>query len=757
MTRVRVTLADPFGVVQASKTVDVINYEINRELNAASSWNMQFPCNVTLAGQVRARWRVSLEEEGRVEYLLRDAIVTTRTFNVGRNGSGILSLTGGTKLIDMAAENTHVGLEYTGATSMQAIANSLTGETVVAPARAATAFPKIKFNDVSKLAAFVGACEMARFNFRENFDGTFELTDKDDVPDSGYKAVIASYAGPDYATAGARGLALIAGTPQIGHDGSNLATRITGWGTDFDGSQLTLQSATTTGPYAVSSGTSPNGETYWYLKDAAAELIYNVVERPLVRSDVKNPNNDSASRIEAANVLYAYVANELIKRRSETVSFASNFANGNEIDALPGSRIHVLFKGFSVTADGELLWQDIDRAFLVVKRKDSSVRSGVRQVGFTFAAPEEELTIPSAPTAHPISEPPGEVPDPPDPIDPETYYSDPVEEAATTEEEVPPWPDVPNAPAFGTPIAEMLKDHMLGRGPLQPCCADGGHDKSGGETPPPFDLRRHCAVAWSAVAVQDFRFVEKWGLGWADPGLGDPSGAINPSTDRGIIVLVSSSAEPNLVVSGASQQLLFADDRDTPANFGGDGHTWWKFYYIQPTADFIDFAGTTGVTRNCTFMRASSDLPDRGVGGIEIQFTHDVQYNGSMFGHATEVASVNQSSIYTDLVWMYVNSVYRSIDSITFDKVFHHSTPGIFNHDYFRDNSEFVTFTPGGGAESATDWMQEDTEDDMFGGHSITCTFTADAVADTFPGACRILALACSARMRILCLESLLA
>lgn len=756
MPRTRVTLTDPFGVVQASIYVDVMNYEINRELNAASAWTMQFPCTVSLATQVRARWRVSLEEEGRVAYLLKDAIVTTRTFNVSRSGSGVLSLTGGTKLIDMAADNTHVGLAYTGATSMQAIANALTGETVTAPARAATTFPKITFNDVSKLAAFVGAAEMARFNFRENFDGTFELTDKDDVPDSGYKAVIASHAGPDYASAGARGLALIAGTPMIGHDGSNLATRITGFGTDFDGSQLTLEHATRTDPYAVQSGTSPDGSTYWYLKDALAETIYNVVERPLVRSDVKNPNDDATSRSEAANVLYAFVANELLKRRSEIVSFASNFANGNEIDALPGSRIHILFKGFSVTPDGELLWQDIDRAFLVIKRKDSSIRSGIRQVGFTFAAPEEELSIPSAPTAHPIAEPPGEVPDPPEPIDPNEPVDDPSS-GDEGEKDVPPWPDVPGAPSFGTPVGEMLKDHMLGRGPLQPCCADPGHDKHGGEHPPPFDLRRACAVPFAAAATQNFRFVEKWGLGWADPGVGDPSGALDPNTDRGVVVLQSSSADPVLVVSGATSQLLWARHSARPANFGGDGDAWWRIYYVIPTAATIDFAGTTGVSRNCTFMRAGANLPSLGIfnDGMEMQFTADLEYSGSHFGHAVEVATANQSSIYGDLVWMFVNSEYRSIDDLAFTKEF--NAPAIpFNHDYFRFNSEFVALTPGGGDGSAIDWMF-DTKDDAFGSHSVTCRFTADATdLGTFPGACRVLAVCASLRLRALCHNSLL-
>lgn len=746
MARLKITLANPFGVVQASPIVDVIDYEINRGINEASSWSLQFPCTVALASQVRARWRVTMQEEGNPNNLLTGGIVTTRTFKVFRNGSGVLALTGGTKAIDMAATNTHVGLAYDGSQSIQAIANSLTGETVAAPAGATGRFPVIKFNDVTILAALLGAAEMARYNVRENFDGTFELTDKDDVPDSGYSFVLASHAGPDYASAGARGLALIAGTPQIGHDGSNLATRITAFGTDFDGSQLTLEHSSYTLPYAIQSGASPDGSTYWYLKDALSETIYDVIERPYVRSDVKNPNDDPTSRQEAANVLYAYAANELLKRRSETVSFATNLANGNEIDALPGSRARVLFKGIARTPDGELMWQDIDRQFLVVKRKDASIRGGVRQVSFTLATPEEELSIPSMPAAHPISEPPGEVPDPPDPIDPD----EPPEESGDSDKEVPGIPDVPNVPniPFGTPVADMLRDSMLGRGPLQPCCADQGADPTGGATPPPFDISRGCVIPWISAAVQTFRFVEKWGGVWADPGLGD--GQLHHETDRAIVTLVSSSAPVTCICSGAEVQLLAAYDSNTPANFGGDGHTWYAFYFITPTADTIDFAGTTGAFREVTFFRAAETIF-----GIQRQFTLDHQYSGAHHNQAIEIAVANQAAIFGDIVWNYINSVYRSIDNLSFTKEFN-CTAIPFNHDYFRFNSEFVTFTPSGGDQSATDWMY-DTKDDSFLGHSVTCRFTAEADDNgTFPDSTRVFALNASLGLRAFCEQHLL-
>jgi hypothetical protein len=318
-------------------------------------------------------------------------------------------------------------------------------------------------------------------------------------------------------------------------------------------------------------------------------------------------------------------------------------------------------------------------------------------------------------------------------------------------------PTVPLDPG----VTKMLMEMMHGQGSYQPCCADN-HTTKGPPAGPPDptndpgipDPIRACYVPFSAGAVQTFRFVEKWGNGWADPGLGG-DGSIHPDTDRAIVVLVSSSADPVLVVSGATPQLLRAYDSSSPANFGGDGHTWWRFYYLIPTADLIDFAGTTGVTRDVTFFRASAVLPGTGVGGIEMQFTSELTYTGSHFGEAIETASASTSAKYGDVVWMYVNSVYRSIDSITFTKEF--NAPEVpFNHDFVRVNSEFVTFTPGGGDGSATDWNLSDARNDAFAAHSYTCRFTGDAVASDFPGACRILVLAASFRLTALCEQHLI-
>lgn len=251
---------------------------------------------------------------------------------------------------------------------------------------------------------------------------------------------------------------------------------------------------------------------------------------------------------------------------------------------------------------------------------------------------------------------------------------------------------------------------------------------------PPF-----APAIWDAIATQDTRFVNKWGNGWADPGIGG-AGELNPDTDRAVIVLASASGDPALSVSGATSTLLGAWDSPTPANFGGDGHAWWRAYYIEPTADFIDFTGTTGVLRNVTFFRNTADLVS-----VARTWVHDLEYHGSGVGTKIEIATASQATQYGDVLWNWIDHYERSIDDLTYEKEFNGP---FFNHDYTRHNSAFIPLTPGGGADSSIDWyLDEENDEDS---HSNTMVFTGTAVADPdiFPNSVRVLVVTNTLRLR---------
>lgn len=754
-------------------------YEVNREINAVSSWSLAFTCSEPLAAVIKSRYRISIVEEGRPGYLLRRGIITGRTFRVSGDASGVLALQGFSRLWKQNGQQTHVGLFFDGVTpNIKTVAETLMGETVLAPAGATTRKPKVEYNDITRLSALGASCEYVRYNYRETFGEEVELVEMDDVPDSGYQFMLAREAGTDRTSAASRGIGLISGNPTIGHDGVTMATRIIPIGTDFDGSPLTLQHATTSSPFPVQSALNPNGTTYWYLEipspDEVIELMFN-------RSDVKNPNDNAADRIEAANVLYALAASKLLLTQRETLSFSAEIANGNKVEALPGSRVRVKFVGQARTPWHTVTWEELDRHMLITKRRDVGF-AGTRRVAFTLTCPETSLAIPSLPEAVPIP-PPVNSPDPPE-MDPgDDSYGDESGggDDGTVPDEIKQEPPKDLPPS--KPLDEVLKDIARGRGPLQPCCADPGAGIGGGGSPPPFDIVNDhtpvpgCTVPFAASALQDFRFVTHWGLGWADTGLGDALGAINPVRDRAVVFMISSSAQPVCVCSGATVRELTIEDSSSPANFGGDGHTYWSCYYLIPTADFIDFTGSTGVTRQVLFMRAQADLvpyipmtettetssgggetkvvhkqkpsgvDEPGIDMIDIAWSFDLQYHGSMFGHANEVASADQTSRLNDLVGMFINDVVRTIDDIHINKSFFYDDPASFDSSWSFHNAEPVPFNPSGGAQSSIDWCQNAPGGDG----TFAIAQEVDAVASDFPGACRVLSVCAGFRVRALC------
>lgn len=481
MPRVAIILETPALVRVGLPILTVASYDLEREIDAAGSWVLEFPAGEALAAQVRTRYRVSVVEEGRPGYLLRRGIVTERQYNAARSGDGVLRLAGFTRLFGLARASTHLGLVYNGQ-SILAIASDLAGETVTAPTvpDAASRQPSVTFNDTSRLAALLSALEYARMSIRETFDEDgFELTAWDNVPDSGFRFVMVNQAGPDLDAAAAAGMGLIAGTPRIGYNGRDLATRVIPVGVDFDGSPLLLNNSTITAPYAIQTGANPDGSSYYFLEDANAVARSERIELQLVRSDIKNPNDDAASRQLAANALYAVGAGTLIQRKSDVIAFASEIANGAQIDVLPGSRVKVQYRG---RAAGGSAWS-LDQWFLVVKRRDVSTNGGARGVSFTLTAPEVPLRIPSLPEEIPIPPPRTSPPDPPDPTTRDTPEREDADAEAPLE-----LPDIPSVPEIPTPPLGDLIPPGRDRGAYQNCCPDPTTDNDGGNTPPPEEI-----------------------------------------------------------------------------------------------------------------------------------------------------------------------------------------------------------------------------------------------------------------------------
>jgi hypothetical protein len=502
-------------------------------------------------------------------------------------------------------------------------------------------------------------------------------------------------------------------------------------------------------------GTNPDASNYWYLEDEDAIYDSELIEAPYIRSDIKNPNDNPTDRRKAADALYALSAGRLIQTKADTLAFAGEVANGRKVDALPGDRAKIEFRGRARSFAGVGSFWDLDQFFLINKRRDVGVVGGVRGVSFTFTAPEVPLATPSLPEAVPIPPPPREPPDPPDP----SSYDDslpedtgPDDAAQEDDPTIDPFPAAPSIPdlALSKPVNPAT--------PYQPCCAEQTTDHGGGSTPPPFDIGGGipvpgCTIPWVAASLFDCRFVNRWGgaIDAADPGLGsDPT--LDPRTDRAIVALSSASAPCVLVCSGGEAHVLDTWESNTPANFGGDGHAWWTLGYIVPTGGTIDLTGTTGAFRFITFARAQAQLQPadviRGAGsygsGVLVSVKRDFQYSGSHHLQAIEEANADQSVRKDDFIWLWVGDNVRTIDNITIDKNFHGQNWDSSAHFF---NAEPVPFQPGGGNLSSIDWhLNADRVDSITAKMRVQADFNV-----AFENSVRALALAVSVKLTALC------
>lgn len=491
MAQAAVIIETP-ALAEVGLPIIVTEYDIQREINSAGAWAVSFPATQTLAKQVRSRWRVSIIEEGREGYLMRRGVVLTRNYRVNADGTGILTLAGYTRLYTLTANSTHENLVYDGTKSVSQIAAELAGESVSMPFGATATFPKVTFSEMSKLQALTKVAELARYNLRETFDEDgFELVAWDDVPDSGYRFVTVEHAGPELENAAANGMGLIAGTPTIGYDGKDLATRIIPIGVEFDGMPLELNESNKTSPYTIQTGTNPDSTSFYYIEDADATDTVGLVEMQYHRQDVRNPSDNAGTRLAAANALYKLAVGELQKHKSDVISFAAEIANARHIDALPGDRVRIQFRGRARSPSGYLTWQDIDQDFLIVKRRDASGAAGVRGVSFTLTAPETPLEDPELPDAVPILPPPRDVPDPPEPTNRDPYDDGTGgDDGGLGPDGTPPFedPGMPEMPGIDPgAIADLPPMDPNGPSPYQDCCTprpsinDPGDEPTEGE------------------------------------------------------------------------------------------------------------------------------------------------------------------------------------------------------------------------------------------------------------------------------------
>lgn len=416
----------PDGQVAAVVTA-VVGWSTSRGLNRAGSWDARFAVDAAMVdgepiGRVITRgWRVSIIQEGShpmdrpdLEYLMRRGIVERREFVLDDAGRAVCSVSGMFRtgaLVDSVRPLVQVWQLATVRTIVSDLVGSLGPEPIMPPAADRRRI-SITFNPggdapLTRLARLLRVVELTRFVVRESWlDDAIELINVDAPPPVRYRLLAMEYA--DAAAvmrAGSSGVALLGGQPRIVRNGEAMANRIIAFGTDGDG-LLDLSRATSEVPYRVRAVTE-GSQTVYAVEDPESIARHGLIERVVVRQDVKAASPRDEDRVRAADVLHAVACAELMTRRAPRLQVQVTVANGPHVWALPGDRIRMQYSGVVRTDAGVAVWEDIDADLLVTERRDRGTPSGVRQVDLTLEAPEEPIPVLDMDTGQPtVSLPP---------------------------------------------------------------------------------------------------------------------------------------------------------------------------------------------------------------------------------------------------------------------------------------------------------------------------------------------------------------
>jgi hypothetical protein len=150
---------------------------------------------------------------------------------------------------------------------------------------------------------------------------------------------------------------------------------VTGFGAGEGAAALTLRDSTRTTPYTINTVTD-NGQTLYYLEDAASIATYGQNEKTVVFKTIAPVANSSTAKIAAANALYDAMAAYLQRSKDPQITYK---VRGVKITQTirPGDKIRLWYNG-TVQRDGqEYTYLEVDNTFWVLEVNERASDSGV--------------------------------------------------------------------------------------------------------------------------------------------------------------------------------------------------------------------------------------------------------------------------------------------------------------------------------------------------------------------------------------------
>jgi hypothetical protein len=355
--------------VEAPPLVNVLRLSYTQSLDRISTFTAEFAAtkdaltNVTVGRQIR----FFVDGEGEV---FRGFVEQVSTMQ--RGDQMVLTVAGGSVARSLAWKTTLLGRTFSAVTLSSAVSTLLSGTGWTSGSIASpTTTLSIRFDGRSIWDALQAIAELFGLSLRENSVAqTIDVNSFGGTPS--VIAVGASEVPPSAS------VALITSVEQV-VEGSDVVTRIVPLGqqTGVLGSSpfLTIEKSTRSSPYTRQSATGPDGKTYWYIADSAAESTYGVRERVVQFRDILPASTSAADVERAANALYDEAVSMLIKLKQPLETYRLTVTGLSQVSGWRvGDSIRVLYRGGVRKATGQ------DEVLMAIDRSDLYIVSARRDI-----------------------------------------------------------------------------------------------------------------------------------------------------------------------------------------------------------------------------------------------------------------------------------------------------------------------------------------------------------------------------------------
>lgn len=362
--RLRVDVYDASGAKLAQGPLTrVFDARYRLAVDELGDFELRAPATDPVARLIGQGYEVRIHREG--EGLVFRGLVDYTEDVVGPDGRLELSIQGASIGRRLVFANTLLGLNFTAETLANAVATLLAGTgwsagTLATPSTVLEA----TFEGASIWAALLKVGQIFGLHVRED-----NLDEEVDVAALGADSGLTMQNLGNVSASIRENTAIVPlADLRVASESRDLWNSIIPHGAGDGINRLSLRWSDRSSPYTIQTLTGPDGETVYYLEDAASVSSYGRRRRVVVDTEAVPLANSTAGLTAAANALYDAAATYLARHAQPLVTYEARPVGLTHLDVFTGAprfqvgeKLRLIYRGITVDAGGSArAWRSVD-------------------------------------------------------------------------------------------------------------------------------------------------------------------------------------------------------------------------------------------------------------------------------------------------------------------------------------------------------------------------------------------------------------